>query len=92
MTPRPDASWLRPRGSNQSGMSQYNERVLLQAIRLHGSMPKADLARLTRLSTQTVALIIDRLLEQGLVLKCACLLYTSPSPRDLSTSRMPSSA
>ena len=23
---------------------------------------------------------------------CFCLLYTSPSPRDLSTSRMPSSA
>ena len=23
---------------------------------------------------------------------CGCLLYTSPSPRDLSTSRMPSSA
>ena len=27
--------------------------------------------------------------EEGLE---ACLLYTSPSPRDLSTSRMPSSA
>ena len=26
------------------------------------------------------------------LLKYACLLYTSPSPRDLSTSRMPSSA
>ena len=26
------------------------------------------------------------------VLSMACLLYTSPSPRDLSTSRMPSSA
>ena len=26
------------------------------------------------------------------VLRMACLLYTSPSPRDLSTSRMPSSA
>ena len=25
-------------------------------------------------------------------LDCTCLLYTSPSPRDLSTSRMPSSA
>ena len=25
-------------------------------------------------------------------LECGCLLYTSPSPRDLSTSRMPSSA
>ena len=24
--------------------------------------------------------------------RCVCLLYTSPSPRDLSTSRMPSSA
>ena len=26
------------------------------------------------------------------IIECACLLYTSPSPRDLSTSRMPSSA
>ena len=26
------------------------------------------------------------------VMGCGCLLYTSPSPRDLSTSRMPSSA
>ena len=28
----------------------------------------------------------------GVQLSYACLLYTSPSPRDLSTSRMPSSA
>ena len=39
-------------------------------------------------------LVFDRLKvhvdEEG-QLKC-CLLYTSPSPRDLSTSRMPSSA
>ena len=27
-----------------------------------------------------------------ILLGCFCLLYTSPSPRDLSTSRMPSSA
>ena len=27
-----------------------------------------------------------------IVKSCNCLLYTSPSPRDLSTSRMPSSA
>ena len=26
------------------------------------------------------------------LIPCLCLLYTSPSPRDLSTSRMPSSA
>ena len=30
--------------------------------------------------------------SNGLVLFGICLLYTSPSPRDLSTSRMPSSA
>ena len=32
------------------------------------------------------------LVESGLLLFHNCLLYTSPSPRDLSTSRMPSSA
>ena len=32
------------------------------------------------------------LVENGWALAYSCLLYTSPSPRDLSTSRMPSSA
>ena len=31
-------------------------------------------------------------IAQSAGLSCTCLLYTSPSPRDLSTSRMPSSA
>ena len=35
---------------------------------------------------------VDQLIEQQVGLRGACLLYTSPSPRDLSTSRMPSSA
>lgn len=60
---------FKPRGSNQIGLRQYNERVVLQAIRLHGAQPKADLARLTHLSTQTVSLIIDRLIEDGLVMR-----------------------
>lgn len=63
------AGRIRPRGSNQIGMSMFNERVVLQAIRLHGDTPKADLARLTNLSTQTVSLIINRLLEEGMVIK-----------------------
>ena len=54
---------LKPRGSNQIGMRQFNERVVLQAIRLQGPTPKADLARLTQLSTQTVGGIVTRLLE-----------------------------
>ncbi|MEX8516968.1 MAG: ROK family transcriptional regulator [Leptothrix sp. (in: b-proteobacteria)] len=60
---------LRPRGSNHVGMRQYNERVVLQAIRLHGELPKADLARLTHLSTQTVSLIVNKLLDDQLLIK-----------------------
>jgi predicted NBD/HSP70 family sugar kinase len=69
----PSPVHFKPRGSNQIGMRQYNERVVLHAIRLHGSLPKADLARLTHLSTQTVSLIIDRLHADGLVVKQAAV-------------------
>ena len=34
----------------------------------------------------------EKSLDDGVILPWTCLLYTSPSPRDLSTSRMPSSA
>src|SRR5512146_1678248 len=71
-TPRPAAP-RRPIGSNQVGMRQFNERVVLQAIRLRGPLPKADLARLTRLSTQAVSAIVEALLEDGLVAKQARL-------------------
>jgi predicted NBD/HSP70 family sugar kinase len=59
----------RPLGSNQGGMRQFNERVVLDAIRLHGALPKADVARVTRLSNQTASVILNRLLKGGLVLK-----------------------
>lgn len=60
---------LRPRGSNHVGMRQFNERVVLQALRLQGSAAKADLARQTGLTAQTIGLITARLEEDGLVLK-----------------------
>jgi predicted NBD/HSP70 family sugar kinase len=60
---------LRPRGSSQGGLRQYNERVVLQAIRMHGALPGADIARLTQLTAQTVSLITKRLLEDGLLVK-----------------------
>lgn len=62
---------LRPRGSNHAGMRQFNERVVLQAIRLHGSLPKAEIARLTHLTPQTVQIIIARLEADDLVRKLA---------------------
>lgn len=58
-----------PVGSNHVGMRQFNERIVLQAIRLHGALPKAEVARLTRLSTQTASVIINGLLADGLVIK-----------------------
>ena len=60
---------LRPRGSNHVGMRQFNERVVLQAIRLNGSCPKAELARLTGLTAQTIGLITARLEEDGLLIR-----------------------
>ena len=60
---------LKPRGSSQGGLRQYNERVVLHAIRLHGALPGADLARLTGLTAQTVSQIGKRLLEEGLLVK-----------------------
>jgi predicted NBD/HSP70 family sugar kinase len=62
---------LRQRGSNQVGMRQFNERVVLQALRAHGSMPKAELARLTGLTAQTIGLITARLDEDDLLVRQA---------------------
>ncbi|MDB5788795.1 ROK family transcriptional regulator [Caballeronia mineralivorans] len=49
------------------GMRQMNERIVLQAVRVHGPLPKSDIARLTHLSTQTASLIVDRLIDDGLL-------------------------
>jgi hypothetical protein len=57
------------RGTNQTGVRLYNERLVLSLIRRHGSLPKAEMARLTGLSAQTVSMIIKQLEADGLVLK-----------------------
>ncbi len=62
---------LRPRGSSQGGLRQYNERVVLQAIRLHGALPSAEIARQTQLTAQTVSMITKRLEADGLLLRGA---------------------
>ena len=60
---------LRQRGANQVGMRQFNERVVLQALRVHGNRPKAELARLTGLTAQTIGLITARLDEDHLLIR-----------------------
>jgi len=64
-----DQARLRPRGSSQGGLRQYNERVVLQAVRLHGALPAAELARLTHLTAQTISQITKRLIDDGLLRK-----------------------
>src|SRR5262245_15067744 len=57
------------RGTNQSGVRLYNERLVLSLIRRHGSLPKAEIARLTGLSAQTITVIMRALERDGLVVK-----------------------
>jgi len=44
---------------------------VLEAVRLHGALPAADIARQTQLTAQTVSMIAKRLLDDGLLVKGA---------------------
>ena len=55
------------RGSNQSGMRAHNERLVLSLVRQHGALAKSDIARMTRLSAQTVSVIMRALEQDGLL-------------------------
>lgn len=57
------------RGTTQAGVRLYNERLVLSLIRLHETLPKAELARLTGLSAQTVSVIVRQLEKDGLLTK-----------------------
>lgn len=54
-------------GTNQEGTSSHNRRVMIDALRVNGALSRADLARATRLTKQTVSNIIDELERDGLV-------------------------
>lgn len=65
--PGGDAPGLR--GSNQSGMRAWNERLVLSLVRQNGAMAKSDIARMTGLSAQTVSVIMRALEQDGLLLR-----------------------
>lgn len=56
------------RGTSQTGVRLYNERLILSLIRRHRALTKVDIARLTGLSTQTTTVIMNRLQADGLLL------------------------
>lgn len=55
------------RGTNQSGMRDHNERLVLSLVRRHGALAKSDIARMTGLSAQTVSVIMRGLERDGLL-------------------------
>ncbi|MGH6924832.1 MAG: ROK family transcriptional regulator [Propylenella sp.] len=57
------------RGTNQSGVRLYNERLILSLVRRHGSLAKAEIARLTGLSAQTISVIMRQLEADELLIR-----------------------
>ncbi|MCL4159919.1 UNVERIFIED_CONTAM: hypothetical protein GTU68_060822, partial [Idotea baltica] len=55
------------RGAGQPGIRAHNERLVLSLIRRHGSLSKAEIARRSRLSPQTVSVIMRVLEKDGLL-------------------------
>ena len=88
-------------GANPMGLKRGIEAAVAaavgaiadQAVQVDDS--KSKIAQVASISAadetvgKVIADAIDKVGKDGVV---TCLLYTSPSPRDLSTSRMPSSA
>lgn len=57
------------RGTNQSGMRDHNERLVLSLVRQQGALAKSDIARITGLSAQTVSVIMRALEQDGLLVR-----------------------
>ncbi|MGL4234678.1 ROK family transcriptional regulator [Tabrizicola sp.] len=57
------------RGTNQSGMRDHNERLVLSLVRRHAALAKSDIARMTGLSAQTVSVIVRQLEQDGLLMR-----------------------
>ncbi len=55
------------RGANQVGVRAHNERLVLSLIRRHRQLPKAEIARRSGLSPQTVSTIVRNLEREGLL-------------------------
>ena len=57
------------RGSNQSGLRAYNQRLVLSLVYSHGSLAKADIGRMTGLSAQNGSVIMRDLEAEDLIVK-----------------------
>ena len=56
-------------GTNLKHAGDHNLRVTLQAIRLNGPVSRAELAKITGLTPQTIAYITKKLIAKDLVIE-----------------------
>src|ERR1044072_1166879 len=56
-------------GTNLERAADYNQRVMLQAIRVNGEITRQDLARITGLTPPSIANITNRLLQEDLIVE-----------------------
>lgn len=54
-------------GTNLKFAKAYNVRIVLETIRLYGPLSRADIARRTELTAQTVSNITRKLIKRGLI-------------------------
>lgn len=56
-------------GTNLQFANSYNNRIILETIRLYGPLSRVGIARLTQLTAQTVTNITKKLLQAGLIVE-----------------------
>ncbi|WP_105417629.1 ROK family protein [Neorhizobium sp. T25_27] len=56
-------------GKNPERSREHNRRVVLDVVRRHGSLGRAHIAKLTHLTPQAVANIVDDLASEGLLME-----------------------
>lgn len=52
-------------GANISSAHSHNQRVILETVRVHGPLSRAEISARTALSSQTISNIVDKLLLRG---------------------------
>ena len=57
------------KGTNQVAVRSYNERLVLQLVREHGELTKAEATRATGLSANAISVIFRSLEREGLLLR-----------------------
>lgn len=57
------------RSGESIGLRAFNERLMISAIRQAGALSKAEIARTTGLSGQAATVIVNSLLDEGLLVK-----------------------